>query len=261
MTEAGSNTRRMALGRTIRAVGSADFMPSLMLYLAEVTPFQGCLLLLLDGTAPPRHIYDDVRAERRTVVIDRYLDGAYLLDPFFTHYRQGGDPGAFRLRDVAPDRFQQSTYHKTYYRSIRLVDEAAILSPLPDGRTVFTSIGRREDAKRFSRRDIARFQDMLPIYDALLAQHFSHPRQDLEPDDLPRDIDEVLVTFDSPALTRRERDIAALILKGHSTASIAVIAGIAEGTVKIHRKNIYRKLGISSQGELFSLFLSRLGRR
>ncbi|HAT43389.1 MAG TPA: hypothetical protein DCS87_16900, partial [Rheinheimera sp.] len=30
----------------------------------------------------------------------------------------------------------------------------------------------------------------------------------------------------------------------------------SEGTVKIHRKNIYRKLDIGSQAELFSLFIN-----
>ena len=59
-------------------------------------------------------------------------------------------------------------------------------------------------------------------------------------------------------LTHRECEIAGLILKGHSSKSIARIIEISPGTVKIHRKNIYRKLGISSQSELFSLFLGNL---
>nr|WP_246739578.1 helix-turn-helix transcriptional regulator [Martelella sp. HB161492] len=61
-------------------------------------------------------------------------------------------------------------------------------------------------------------------------------------------------------LTGREREIAALILKGHSTGSIALTTGITAGTVKIHRKNLYRKLGISSQGELYHLFLHKTAR-
>jgi DNA-binding CsgD family transcriptional regulator len=49
--------------------------------------------------------------------------------------------------------------------------------------------------------------------------------------------------------------VATLILKGHSSASVSTVAGITVGTVKIHRKNIYRKLSISSQSELLSNFL------
>jgi DNA-binding CsgD family transcriptional regulator len=34
--------------------------------------------------------------------------------------------------------------------------------------------------------------------------------------------------------------------------------GVATGTVKVHRRNIYRKLGISSQAQLMSLYLGRM---
>ncbi|MGR3700268.1 MAG: LuxR C-terminal-related transcriptional regulator, partial [Roseovarius sp.] len=34
--------------------------------------------------------------------------------------------------------------------------------------------------------------------------------------------------------------------------------GISPGTVRIHRRNIYAKLRVSSQGELFSSFIAAL---
>ncbi len=49
-----------------------------------------------------------------------------------------------------------------------------------------------------------------------------------------------------------------MVLRGHSSDSIGRHFGITTGTVKVHRKNIYAKLGISSQSELFSLFISYL---
>ncbi|MNY62113.1 Bacterial regulatory protein, luxR family [compost metagenome] len=52
-----------------------------------------------------------------------------------------------------------------------------------------------------------------------------------------------------------------LILRGHSNLSIGKTMNIAEGTVRIHRKNIYRRLGISSQGALFRIFIDHLNRR
>ena len=59
-------------------------------------------------------------------------------------------------------------------------------------------------------------------------------------------------------LPPRAVEITSLILRGHSTMSIAERLGIVEGTVKIHRKNIYHKLGISSQAELFGTFIRQL---
>jgi DNA-binding CsgD family transcriptional regulator len=55
-----------------------------------------------------------------------------------------------------------------------------------------------------------------------------------------------------------QRVIASLVLQDHSSTSIGLNLGIAESTVKIHRKNLYAKLNISSQAELFALFLKHL---
>jgi len=49
-----------------------------------------------------------------------------------------------------------------------------------------------------------------------------------------------------------------MVLRGHSSESIGRLFQIATGTVKIHRKNSYAKLGISSQSELFSHLISCL---
>ncbi len=46
------------------------------------------------------------------------------------------------------------------------------------------------------------------------------------------------------------------MLRGYSSALTAEKLNTSDGTVKIHRKNIYRKLEIGSQAELFSLFIN-----
>ncbi len=67
-------------------------------------------------------------------------------------------------------------------------------------------------------------------------------------------------SFAADKLSPRERMIVRLVLKGHSTLSISSTLGIAEGTVKNHRKNIYAKLRISGQSELFSTFVGHICR-
>ena len=54
------------------------------------------------------------------------------------------------------------------------------------------------------------------------------------------------------------RPLAQLLLRGHSTVSVALQLGISPTTVKTHRKNLYAKLGIATQFELFSRFLDTL---
>ena len=59
-------------------------------------------------------------------------------------------------------------------------------------------------------------------------------------------------------LTARERRRRSLLLRGHSTKAIARELDIAPGTVMVHKRNLFSKLGITSQYELFSLFIDEL---
>ena len=64
-----------------------------------------------------------------------------------------------------------------------------------------------------------------------------------------------LGAFGSSVLTRREQQVVELVLLGHSTRLVAEKLGISAETVKLHRKHAYAKLEVSSQAELFYLFL------
>jgi DNA-binding CsgD family transcriptional regulator len=69
-----------------------------------------------------------------------------------------------------------------------------------------------------------------------------------------------LQRFGQGQLTPREREVVEYTLKGHSAEAIRQILGIAAGTVRTHRRNIYAKLDISSQGELFARFIGALAK-
>lgn len=243
-----------SLALVIGAIGASSFIPRALEYLRHQAPFPGCFVTMLDGNRPPVHIYDNVRDHFRTKVVDAYLDGIYLLDPFFYIYRKSRPNAVFNLREVAPDRFQRSTYYSTYYQATRLVDEVGIFVELPTGRHLFYSIGRRSGEKKFTDRELRALRRVYPVFAAMNRRHFA--QESYSNDDT--EIDKAMERFGASVLTDREREIAILILKGHSTRSIANVISVTEGTVKIHRKNLYRKLEISSQSELFSTFLGSL---
>jgi len=52
------------------------------------------------------------------------------------------------------------------------------------------------------------------------------------------------------ALTRREREVMALVIGGHANKRIAAKLGVAEGTVKVHRGQIMHKMHAQSIQEL-----------
>jgi DNA-binding CsgD family transcriptional regulator len=65
--------------------------------------------------------------------------------------------------------------------------------------------------------------------------------------------------LDMPRLSRREAKVVRLMLKDHFTKSMARLMGNSLERVKVHRKRSSSKLGICSQGELFSRFSGTQG--
>lgn len=59
-------------------------------------------------------------------------------------------------------------------------------------------------------------------------------------------------------LTPAERDVALFAIKGLSTAEIANLRGVSEGTIKAQTNAIYRKAGVSGRSQLLSLFIDDL---
>ncbi|MEX0303411.1 MAG: LuxR C-terminal-related transcriptional regulator [Leisingera sp.] len=73
------------------------------------------------------------------------------------------------------------------------------------------------------------------------------------------DFETVLQQLFRDRLTDRETSICGLILRGQPTANVAETLGISTGTVKNHRKRIYRKLDITTERELFLMLLNHIG--
>ena len=253
--------RTEALSKAIDAIGQSNFLPHMIDYLGANVPFVGILLLLLDDRNRPYHIYDTIRSPYR-INLDMYLDGVYQLDPFYTRFCKHKQTSAMLIRDVAPDRFHQTEYYRRYYKNIELRDEIAIFTSLQDGRYLFFSISRRGEEPRFKRKELTAINHDLPVLAALCRQHFSEHSYSQE--SLSGALDEerlqfALERFGEGTLTPREHEVAVCILKGHSSKSLAREIDISPETVKIHRRNLYRKLNLSSQSELFLQFLNTLG--
>lgn len=61
---------------------------------------------------------------------------------------------------------------------------------------------------------------------------------------------DVVATVGGQLLTRREAEVLALLQQGRTNPQIAIELGVGVETVRTHARNIYRKLGVSSRGEL-----------
>lgn len=213
----------------------------------------------------PIDLFSTFDPEDHNIFVSLYQAGPYLLDPFY-HAARAGKSGVYRMRELAPDRFFSSEYYRTYYVQTKLAEEVGFFVPGENDVTVVVSLMRRESSGYFSAAEFAVLADAAPFVAAYVAQAWK---------DLPRRFD-ILARGTKGAqsaaangadkvwrklnLTDREAAIVELVLQGYSSESIGLALEISTGTVKVHRRNVYRKLGISSQMQLMSVYLKGLER-
>lgn len=253
------------LGMVIEDLNSAAFPARLVDALSKVVAFNHSVMFAYRGTDQPQALYDTFTPEQRDVFVTMYQAGPYLLDPFYQAYRNGIEPGLYRIKQLAPDRFYQSEYFRSYYVQTGLKEEIGYLLDVPGGIMIVISLMRTKASPTFSEREMALLHGVEPVVRALANRHWfslehgwsgGHWYPGMTA--LETQIDNAFQDFSRSILTPRECEVVGMVLRGHSSDSISQQLGIAQGTVKIHRKNIYNKLRISSQSELFSLFISSL---
>lgn len=254
-----------ALGRVIEQQNSAAFPGSLVDALSKVVGFNHSVMFAYRGTDQPLALHDTFTPEQREVFVTMYQAGPYLLDPFYQAYRNKVAPGLYRIRQLAPDRFYQSEYFRSYYIQTGLKEEIGFLLDVPGGIRIVISLMRSKASPAFSEREMMLLHGVEPVVRALANRHWLSLEHGWSGElwypgmtALETQIDDAFQDFGRSILTQRECEVVGMVLRGHSSYSISQQLGIAQGTVKIHRKNIHKKLGISSQSELFSLFISSL---
>ncbi len=253
------------LALCISSLGAEKFPQRLFDAIKTVTEFDNSVMFAYYKKEKPLCLYHTFSPKQRVVFVDDYLKGPYLLDPFFTACSRQVAPGLYRLRDIAPDRFYQSEYYRSYYVRTGLSEELCYLFYLPTGVAVVISLMRSESSSRFSARQFRLLENASPIIISLAQYHWQDIPGSLcgenEDGDTHHDHSLIANTVGNlfgQRITPRETQIVVQVLEGHSSESVAQSLGISVGTVRIHRRNIYAKLQISSQQELFSMFFKKI---
>ncbi|WP_017480087.1 helix-turn-helix transcriptional regulator [Pseudomonas sp. PAMC 26793] len=237
-----------SVGQMIDALDQPNFWTQLVRLLDQYVPFDSWVVLLFSSAhkplvfaecpgqdGEPDHLFQD------------YLNGLYLLDPFYIASREHSRTGLFRLAEVAPEHFELTEYYQRYFRLNVVADEIQFNCQQPDGRTLCLSLGSKQ---RFEPQQIALLSLIQPWVLGLLRQRLPHELNQVSAPQAPIHNDGW-----GAQLTARELDVGRLMLSGCSSKEIARKLEISVETVKVHKKHMYSKLGIKSQSELFSIFL------
>jgi len=248
------------LAHLITRVGTAGFAPQLVATLKSLVPIDDATVLVYPDTDLPVVEYFEVPAGLGRSTLDVFVAGAFVLDPYYQAASRDRRFGVFQLRDLAPTGFRDSEYYKAWYRNCGYQDECGFLLPNGDSGFINIALGRTGDKSRFTRQQVATLMAVRPVIEALCQQHWqARPEAENESAvNLREQLNTALNQFGRSLLTEREAQVINMVLHGHSTKTLAEKLSISVETVKLHRKHAYAKLEVSSQAELFYLFLDSL---
>lgn len=238
-------------GKLIMQLNRPAFWSSLIRVLNEYVQIDNWVVVVFsDQQVQVICLPEVVDSEEIDAFIHRYIKGLYLLDPFYIANRENPQTGFFHLLDIAPEHFLTTEYYHQYFAQYITVDEAQYNVQLDADRTLCISLGSNV---RFTQQQITILDIIKPWVTALMHQRMSFESEVEKNLSEPPAWSETIIQLGSQ-ITAREKDVLKLLLSGFSNKEIAGKLSLSAETIKVHRRNIYNKLNIKSQSELFSRF-------
>ena len=255
------------LSSALRAVGSDRFYPAVVAWVGSVIPNDIWFVTQYSRSQKPVILHDNWD---RNDAKAYYMEGVHEYDPT---YHVLGDEVLMTGTSMArvADRFSLDRRYADYLDNVaRIRDELIIVLPRLDDR--YIAIGLDRSADRFTSDEIELARTLSSLLaemhrlhvdrafggtdgDAVRAPTISGARADGPPSQQAGHPSPRLENFARrQCLTPRETEIATLSLRGYPNAAIARALSISRGAVKNHKLRLYRKLDITSERELFSLF-------
>ncbi|AJQ97684.1 helix-turn-helix domain-containing protein [Gynuella sunshinyii] len=240
-----------SLPDVIQSIGRQDFYHQIVHALSKVGVTS---TRIFDYSLEQEPVLIHGEQNGKTAELDEeYCTEAYRLDPFFNAIKRRVATGIYTLESVTRHNFKDSDYYQRFYRKVGWQNETNLIVNYEAGKAISISFTFAQDEPILLRQEFTTYFHSL---NAAVYQHNILPGRTvnaLETNTVMADQNPC--DYENYGLTRREAEIVQLILEGNPSPIIAQKCFVSNGTVKNHRKNIYRKLGIKSQCELFHKFM------
>lgn len=249
------------ISRAIAALGTDSFFPTLVQAIQAQVQFDYPQVWLFHRELPPRILYHEIPDHAYATQVDQYLEGPYSEDPFYRTSMEHPRSKLYRMARITLGKLQQSGYYRGYFGTTGMVDEAAYIAKLRGGSVVNLDMMRLPEHGEFTDEEYDTLYLLAEPVSELLKSHSEHNSfaiTHLIQPGIDHQIDLAFRKFGESVLSPREKGVLELMLRGYGTSVSAQRLGIAVETVRRHRKSIYRKLDVSSQTDLFSLFINAL---
>lgn len=255
----------------VDAIGAVSFFPKIATLFDEYVTFEGLFVFLYSEGSAPASLGSFKGAQNFHKGLENYLRYTYIINPVYRAYLDNIAPKAYLISELLSPRYTDQI--ATSDLDIRVengetigyrtpgwpknMTEVLALIRLPDNKMVEFSFSTLRSGDQTA-RCYAQLQEIYPLLSSAVLKHYEFSAEDFDTSTARPSQERWFQSFGEEVLTKRERSVAKMILTGHSSNAIALHLGISLPTVKTHRRNIYAKLHISSQAELFSLFVQKL---
>ena len=245
------------------AIGTAAFEGALLETVNRVVAVDHCTVFTFHRRLGRGHLLTTGRLDPRTSLrlAEDYVSGYYTEDPNFGRIHSTGPAGAVSVVGFDPNALPKR-YRERFFLENDLVDKMSTITWQAEG-VVYCNFYRVGATGQFRAGESTRLGEVLPLLTQMIALHhhampaLGSPANASDPEEEIRRLDSLLGP-PLDGLTARERDVCLRALLGYSSEAIALRLEIATSSVVTYRKRAYAKLRISSQNELFGLFLRSL---
>ena len=153
--------------RAIDRLGTGDFYDALLEILGSAAPHDLAALVRYSRAAPPDLIIPRVEP---TLAMMAYYNHYFAFDPFYAHWKNGGEIGVYRLRAMDAG-IGRSRYAREFLTAMAIHDEMAVFLP-PIGDASPTLILDRARGV-FNATEVTRIRRLFPLLAALHRRHLS----------------------------------------------------------------------------------------
>jgi LuxR family transcriptional regulator, activator of tox operons len=162
--------------------------------------------------------------------------------------RGGANANTWAVRTSASE-ISHSLYRDSCYTLVDLDNRLSISSKRGNSRIRLSFY--RSAGDDFSDEDVAHILESSSVLLALVARHSDEVSRDTPTE---KGFQARLLQL-APLLSRREREVCALVAEGVTSEGIGLRLNVGVNTVKTYRKRAYARLNITSQNELMKLMM------
>jgi DNA-binding CsgD family transcriptional regulator len=217
---------------------------------------------------PPELLFSDLLEHEENIFFASFLDGAYVASPAYQGVMNNYSDGVYAWSELMPKGFMSSQMYASYYQPSSIEDLVYFFINNDELGFIQFCLGRHSPNPKFKDSELALLETMGGFVSSLIRKHMDFILQQEKEEKAPLPLSSIvservnylLDNFESEVLTNRERQIAKLVITGHSSQSAADSLNISPGTERVHRAKLYAKLKLRSNSELFSYFLDQLTR-